>query len=501
MKSKHSDFGRWRAIILSGSGWLFVLILTMALLVQSCKEKTEKPLNVLIFLVDDLGWSDLSCYGHQFHETPNIDQLARDGMKFSDAYASCAVCSPTRAAIMTGKYPARLKITDWIPGVVWPHAKLATPAIRYELPKTEKILTEYLKEAGYYTMHVGKWHLGEEPEYWPLERGFDVNIGGHSKGMPGSYFFPYELKTKATDWSVKNLPPGGQEGEYLTDRLTEEALILLEQYGKEQAPFFLNMSYYTVHAPIQGKPELVSKYEEKKAKLDSSRYNTGYAAMVQSLDESVGRILDKLDELGIRDNTLILFTSDNGALLPISQSDVLRAGKGFYYEGGIREPLIASLTGQIEAGSTSDQLASSIDFLPTILDFCEIEKPMEIDGRSLYSLLTTKHGYDERPLFWHYPHYHTPEKPPVGVVRSGRYKLIEFFEEMNVELYDLNNDIGETDDLSTKMPELRDSLRQLLHDWRVDVNADMPVINIDYNPEKPYANAKTGWGGGNRLGR
>lgn len=476
----------------------------MVLGISGCRplEGTEKPAqrpNVVFFLVDDLGWADLACYGNRFHETPNIDRLASEGVRFTDAYAASAVCSPTRASIMTGKYPARLKITDWIPGVIFPQAKLSTPGIRYELPLEETTLAEALQANGYHTLHVGKWHLGEKEQYWPLQQGFIENIGGHSKGAPGSYFHPYAKVTPETDWSVKNLPPGGQEGDYLTDRLTNEALELLDQYHQSEDPFFLYMSYYTVHTPLEAKPDYIQKYEQKKGQMVLQRENTTYASMIQSLDESVGRILNKLEELEVADNTLVIFFSDNGGLVEYDGNAPLREGKGFYYEGGIREPLIVRYPGKIAPKSIQETMVSSIDFYPTILEACQIDLATSVDGRSLWPLLTNSTPGLNRAMFWHYPHYHTPQRPPTGAVRFGNFKLLEFYEDARIELYDLSTDIGEKKDLSSVMPEKAAELRRLLLDWRKEVDADMPEENPDYNPEEPFEGAFPAWNGQNQI--
>lgn len=454
---------------------------------------------MFFFLVDDLGWTDLGCYGNQFHETPNIDRLAQQGMRFTNAYAACAVCSPTRASIMTGKYPARLHLTDWIPGRVFPHARLHTPGIRYELPLEEGILPEKLKEAGYHTFHVGKWHLGEEEQFWPLQQGFDENIGGHSKGSPGSYFHPYGKQTAAIDRTVKNLPQGGREGNYLTDRLTGEAIKLLESVKGSGKPFFLNMSYYTVHKPLEAKEAYVEKYERKKAEMELNHVNTTYAAMIQSLDESVGRILDRLDEMGMAENTLIILTSDNGELVEVDGNAPFRAGKGFYYEGGVRELLIVRYPAKVPAASVQHKMVSSIDFYPAIFDVCHTSSEQVIDGISIWPLLQNpQDSLERKALYWHYPHYHTPQRPPTGAIRVGDYKLIEFYEDM-LELYNLEDDIGEINNLAVEMPEWAEKLSSMLHKWREEVGAAMPSDNPDYNPKSPFSHGVTGWKGENRL--
>jgi arylsulfatase A len=288
----------------------------------------QDPPNVVFILVDDLGATDLGCAGSAYYETPNIDRLAAGGLRFTRAYSACTVCSPTRAALLTGKYPARLRVTDWIAGHKRPKAKLRVPDWVMRLPLEERTLAEALKGAGYATASVGKWHLGE-PEFWPEKHGFDLNVGGSDRGQPGSYFAPYKIPTLAD----------GPKGESLTERITEEAVRFIE--AKRAGPFFLYLPHFTVHTPIQAKPEDVEKYKAK-AKPDAPHRNPAYAAMIESLDRSVGRIVDVLKRRGLTEQTLIVFTSDNGGLLPVTTNLGLRAGKGSAYEGGVRVPAIAS---------------------------------------------------------------------------------------------------------------------------------------------------------------
>lgn len=456
--------------------------------------------NIIFLLADDLGWADLGCYGNTFHETPNLDKLAAEGMQFRRAYAACAVCSPTRASIMTGKYPARLKITDWIPGVVYPYAKLQTAKMRYELPREEEILPEILHKNSYATYHVGKWHLGETEEFWPHNRGFDVNIGGHSKGQPGSYFYPYKNVTPNADYSVKFLPESGKEGDYLTDFLTDQAIKLMEKGAQSGKPFFLNMSYYQVHTPLQGKPEYIKKYDEKKKRLGLTKQNPTYAAMIQSLDESVGRIMKKLDELGLRQNTIMIFTSDNGGLVEVDGNAPLREGKGFYYEGGIRVPLLVRYPAMTIPQTQNETPLCSIDFVPTLLEMTHLPKKKDADGKSFVSLFPNRQSaFQNRALFWHYPHYHTPQRPPTGAVLSGDYKLLEYFESGRLELYNVKEDVSETHDLAQEKPELAQQLLKKLKRWQKETGALMPAPNPKYDSEKPFLNSVTAWKGENRL--
>lgn len=447
--------------------------------------------NIVFVLADDLGWKDLGCYGSTFYETPNLDRLAATGMRFTEAYAACHVCSPTRASILTGKYPARLRLTDWLPGRPdRPDQKLKRPLLTQHLPLEEFTIAEALQEGGYRTAFMGKWHLGGT-NYFPEHQGFDINIGGCEKGTPPSYFSPYRLP---------NLPDG-PPGEYLTDRLTDEALHFIEK--SRDKPFFLYLSHYAVHNPQRAKTNLIDKFKAKAAQLPPPagpeflpRNNRRvrqiqnqpvYAAMIQSLDESVGRIMDKLEELGLEKNTVIIFTSDNGGLstsegTPTSNLP-LRMGKGWHYEGGVREPLLIRWPGVTPPGSLCRQPAISTDFYPTLLEVAGLPmRPQQYrDGVSLLPLL--KGGVrSERPLFWHYPHYSNQGGAPGGAVRLGSYKLVEWFEDMRVELYNLDQDLGELHDLASAQPEKTAALRRQLHQWRHSVNAAMPTPNPDYQP-------------------
>lgn len=452
--------------------------------------------NVVFILADDLGWADLGCYGSKFYETPNLDRLAKQGMRFTDAYAAANVCSPTRAAILTGKHPARLHLTDWLTGRPdRPDQKLKRPNFQMFLPLAEVTIAEALQEAGYRTAFIGKWHLGEESKYWPEHQGFDLNIGGCGKGHPPSYFSPYGIP------NLKDGPPG----ESLNERLTDEALKFLEQ--TKDKPFFLYFSHYAVHTPLQARPAMISKYKAKAATLksdgpeflpDSSRNvrqiqnHAVYGAMVEDMDASVGRVLSKLDELGLATNTIVIFTSDNGGLSTAEGSPTsnlpLRTGKGWGYEGGVREPLIIRWPGVTPAGSVSRTQTISMDFYPTILQMLGMSpRPKQhVDGQSI--VVALKGGLlPERPLFWHYPHYSNQGGSPHGAVRLGDYKLIEWYEDMKVELFDLQADLGERHDLARKLPDKANELRVLLHDWRQHVNAQMPTENPAYQPKKKSA--------------
>ena len=460
-----------------------------------------KKLNFVFILIDDMGWVDAGCYGSSFNETPNIDKLASEGMRFTDAYAACPVCSPTRASIMAGKYPARINLTDWIGGRR--RGKLIPADYIHQLALEEVTMAEAFKEAGYATGFVGKWHLGDEP-YYPEYQGFDINIAGHHAGHPGSYFNPYK-HPRNSRWDVPGLE-GGKEGEYLTDRLTDESLKFLE--ASKQKPFLLYLSHYAVHTPLQAKKNLIARYKTKAAELPAvkgSGYldegdniitkqvqdNPVYAGMVHSVDESVGRVMKKLIELGVADNTVVIFMSDNGGLstsrgkMPTSNVP-LRAGKGWLYEGGIREPMIIKWPGAVKAGSVCSEPVTSTDFYPTMLEMAGLPlKPEQHrDGVSLVPLLKGTGTLNRKAIYWHYPHYHGSGCKPSGAVRAGDYKLVEWYEDGSVELYNLKNDISERRNLTAEMPEKAAELREMLHNWRKAMDARMPTPNPDYKPEE-----------------
>jgi arylsulfatase A-like enzyme len=452
----------------------------------------KKKLNFVFFLIDDLGWTDLGCYGSKFYETPNIDKLAREGMRFTEAYAACPVCSPTRGSIMTGKYPARLGITQWIGG----SQKPTEYADRLELE--EVTIAEVLKGQGYATGFVGKWHLSPREadiraNFYPDKQGFDVNIGGDWSGAPPTYFYPYEKNNRA----LETMPPGGEEGEYLTDRLTDESEKFIE--ANKDRPFLLYLSHYAVHTPIESKQVLTDKYKAKAERLPEPEgqrfagvygsYNTrlvqdnpAYAGMVQSVDESVGRVMKKLEESGVADNTAVIFMSDNGGLSTVPREGPtanlpLRAGKGWLYEGGIREPMLIKWPGVVIAGSICSEPVTSTDFYPTMLEMAGL-RPMpeqHIDGVSLMPFLKNKGVLKRKAIYWHYPHYHGSGNRPSGAVRAGDYKLIEWYEDNSVELYNLKNDISEKHDLAKEMPEKAAELQGMLAQWRKEMKAKMPA--------------------------
>jgi arylsulfatase A-like enzyme len=459
---------------------------TVLLVVAAPISAVGQPPNVIVILIDDMGWTDLGCYGSTFYETPNIDRLGASGMRLTSGYSACTVCSPTRAAVLTGKYPARLHITDWIPGHERPYAKLKPPDWTQHLPHEETTIAEIFKAAGYVTAHIGKWHLGNEA-YWPTTHGFDHNIGGNHRGQPPSYFFPYErdgIKLPGLNF--------GSRQEYLTDRLTDEALTFIT--ANKNKPFLLYLPHYTVHTPLQARPELIKKYEAK-ARTDAPQKNPTYAAMIESLDEGIGRVTTRLETLKLIDNTIIVFTSDNGGLISSTTNLGLRAGKGSAYEGGVRVPLIVSYPPRIKPGSRSDVPAMSIDLLPTLVDLCALpqeESRPKWDGISIAPVLTQSGAVKREALYWHYPHYHPGAATPYSAVRAGDWRLIEWFEDDRIELYNLKDDPTEKTDLASSRTDKRDELLAMLHNWRKDVGAQMPMPNPDYDPARASQGAGAG---------
>jgi len=504
------------------------------------KEGKDQNMNVVFFLVDDMGWRDASCYGSTFYETPNIDRFAEEGVRFTNAYAACHVCSPTRASIITGKYPATLHLTDWLPGRRnFPSQRFLNADINQHLPFEEITIAEALKEYGYSTVIIGKWHLGEDPS-GPLQHGFNMHIPEKwNKGWPkAGYYGPFGLDGLEDS-----------EGDYLTDRLTDEALKYIEK--NKDKPFFLYLSHFAVHDPIEGRPDLVEKYEEKlkqiqpqqgtrfilegnpdddkpltredlirlieepaykehkvlpnrTVKIKQYQDNVQFAAMVESVDESLGRVLSKLEELGLEDNTIVIFFSDNGGMsaanfgnpervIPDSQLDKaystsnlpLRGAKGWLYEGGIREPMIVKWPSQGKQGTVCEVPVISTDFFPSILDMLGLPIPQEnkLNGVSIVPLLKGKDKLDRKALYWYFPHYSNHGmQSPGGAIRCGDYKLLEYYENNTVQLFNLRTDIGEQHDLSSSKPEKVRELRAMLHKWRKDINAQMMEPNPDYVP-------------------
>lgn len=448
----------------------------------------KSPLNFVFFLIDDFGWMDFGANNpHCFYETPNIDRLARLGTNFTDGYAANPVCSPTRYSIMTGKYPSRVDATNWFSGK---RSGRFNPApLNDKMPLQEHTLAEALKEHGYKTVFIGKWHLGSEEKYWPENQGFDVNIGGWAVGSPrGGYFAPFD-NPRLGDYP---------EGSHLPKVLTDESLKLLDRYRDE--PFLLYLAFYSVHTPLQGRDDLIAKYKAKRERLlDDDEKEFGpeqqvwpvnnkrqvrirqchavYGAMVEAMDEQIGRVLDKLDELGIADHTAVVLMSDNGGLSTSEGSPTsnlpLRGGKGWLYEGGIREPFLIRWPGVTKPGSQCDVPVVSTDFYPTILDMAGLpsKKDQHLDGVSLVPLLKERTRIERDAIYWHYPHYSNQGGFPGGAIRMDDWKLIERFEDGQLHLYNLKLDIGERQDLASEYPQRVEQTRSKLHAWYKEVDA------------------------------
>lgn len=440
----------------------------------------EQP-NFVVILIDDLGWTDLGCYGSQYYETPNIDRLAAKGVRFTNGYAACSVCSPSRAALLTGNYPARIGITDWIrfrrkgkpPAGFESTAeyesvggRLETPRNLFWLEHRHETIAEILGDAGYTSAHIGKWHLGPE-DYYPERQGFDVNIAGCDYGMPATYFFPYETKWQSRIYRLD----GGKPGEYLTDRLANEAGKFIEEHRDQR--FFLHYAPYSVHTPIEAKEELLAKYE---AKPKAGQKNAAYAGMVESVDDAVGTVLAKLEEMELSEKTVVIFTSDNGGYLNFTNNAPLRGGKGMVYEGGLRVPFIVHWPGVTEVGAVKDTPVMGIDVLPTLLDIAGIEPNEEkpVDGVSLVPLLADEGELERTGIYWHFPHYRGSDANPYGIVRAGDYKLIRQYEDGSTELYNLREDLSEEQDLVDTMPEKAKELDLMLSKWLIGTGAKLP---------------------------
>jgi arylsulfatase A len=464
----------------AGLSCLLAISLAATLAAGPLKAADASRTNVVVILVDDMGGADLGCYGSTYHRTPHLDRFAASGVRFTSAYAACPVCSPTRAALLTGLYPARLQLTDWLPGRAdRPDQKLLRPIFNQSLPPGVITIADILKSNGYVTGHFGKWHLGGG-DADPRKRGFDVSIGGDNTGAQATYFAPFRGPNGRFLPGLEKAAPG----EYLTDRLTTEAERFIEQ--NRDRPFFVYLAHNAPHIPLQAKPEVVAKY--RSGGPPGTQNNPTYAAMIESLDDNVERILKKLDDLKLAKHTAVIFTSDNGGLsilegpnTPATSNAPFREAKGFLYEGGIREPLLVRWPGVTRPGSVSDAAVSSIDFLPTIVDLCGLKSKANVDGVSLRPALTG--GALNRPaLFWHYPHYSNQGGRPGGAVRAGSLKLIEHYEDGRRELYDLAKDVSETHNLMLERPDEGKALAARLDAWRQSVGAQMMKPNPDFLP-------------------
>jgi arylsulfatase A-like enzyme len=463
---------------------------SLPLAASAVRAAAAPPPNIVLILADDLGWSDLGCYGSDLHQTPHLDALARGGIRFTEAYSASPVCSPTRASILTGKCPARLGMTIWREGSLRPPDRklpLLPPRSEPDLAPADITLAEALKGRGYLTALVGKWHLGDAA-HAPQVNGFDINIGGTHWGAPQTFFYPYR-GTQRFGGEFRYVPglDYGRQGEYLTDRLTSEALRVIDYAGSK--PFFLYLAHHAPHTPIEGKPEIVNRYQAR-IKAGMKHRNAAYAAMVESLDDSVGRVAAHLKKNKLDQNTLLVFMSDNGGYInafegqAVTDNSPLRSGKGSLYEGGIRVPLIFSGAGVARPGTVEPVPVVSTDLYRTLLDAGgqggSEGYRAAVDSVSLAPLLAGRRAPAPRgPMCFHYPHYY-PTTTPASAIRVGNWKLIEYFEGQRLELYDLASDPGETRDLAAGRPEMARDLAHRLKAWREEVGARLPVVNPDF---------------------
>ena len=452
----------------------------------------SRPLNVVVILADDLGATDLGCTGSTFHKTPELDRLAAEGVLFTRAYAPASVCSPARAGIHTGRHPASVGITDWIPGLDPRDRRLLGPDDLHALPAETVTYAEVLRDAGYATFFAGKWHLGKEGSL-PEDHGFAINLGGIGRGSPpGGYTSPYENPRL----------PDGPPGEYLTDRLTDESLAFIRAHADR--PFLVHLSFYAPHLPIEAHPRYLGEFEAKARALGldvggafiregsahtrTDQTRPDYASMVRAIDANVGRILETLEAAGLAERTVVIFTSDNGGLSTARRPTAptanlgLRAGKGWLYEGGLRVPLIVRVPGQDGRGRVEDAPVSGLDLFPTILEAAGLTIPdgVRIDGRSLLPILRAPDAAAERTLWWHFPHYHASGWQPGAALRRGPWKLVQHYETGRVELFHLGDDPTEAHDRAAELPELARTLLEALADAQERAGADLPTLNPRY---------------------
>lgn len=465
---------------------LIRLLRIIALIAPAMHAAAAKPPNIIVFLADDLGWTGLRSFCSDFYDTPNLDRLAAEGMKFTDAYAACTVCSPTRASIMTGLYPARLHLTSFIPGQNRPFAKMKIPDWTKGLKSDYTTLPEALREGGYRTIHVGKWHLnfpGEPVD--PTQHGFDFS-SDKPAGTRGYYL------------SKSAMEKLGTNSNYLTDHLADVAIDQINRSRDD--PFFLYFAFHVPHTPIQGRSDLVKTFEQM-VNPRATHHNPTYAAMVKSMDMAVGRVLAAVAAQGLTEETIVIFTSDNGGLTQrygkhdnYTENLPLRLGKGSAYEGGVRVPAIAKWPHHITPGTTSAEPIMTIDLYPTLLDIAGVAgdktSAANVDGVNIKPLLLREKTTLNRDLFWHFPHYHAGGHSPYSAIRSGNWRLIEFHEDGVLELYDLATDIGESTNLVSSQTATAKRLHQKLRKWRKTVDAQMPAPNPNHDPARATEVAK-----------
>ncbi len=478
---------------------LSVLFLALLGCVAVASDKHHsKPPNFVVILVDDLGFMDIGANNPNcFYDTPNIDGLASSGMRFTDGYAANPVCSPTRYSLMTGKYPTRVEATNFFTGNR--SGKFRPASLINKMPLNEITIAQLLKGKGYSTFFAGKWHLGPSEEYYPQNRGFDVNVGGHKAGGPylgNKYFGPF----KNPQMEVES-----KKGDHLPDRLARDTATFIDE--NKDKPFLAYLAFYSVHTPLIGRPDLVEKYKAKAAKITGVEFgdeeqvlgdkprkvrllqkHAVYAAMVEAMDQAVGKVLKQLDDSGVAENTIVVFTSDNGGLstsegLPTSNLP-LRGGKGWVYEGGIREPWIVRYPGLTKPGSSCSEPICSIDLFPTVAAAAGAKFSHAIDGVDIQPALKGQ-TLDRDALFWHYPHYSNQGGFPGGAIRRGDFKLVERYEDGRVHLYNLKNDIGETKDLANALPDKTKTMKKQLHAWYKSVNAKFLREKNDKMPWRP----------------
>ena len=453
---------------------VFLFLITI---ISGCGKIVDRPPNFLIILIDDLGSQDVGCYGQKYIQTPNIDKLARQGMRWVNAYSAAPVCSPSRASLLTGKSTARLHFTGHITATGrhrYPeHGRIIPPDDLMHLPHGEILIPEVLKPLGYKSISIGKWHVGHEA-YYPESQGFDINIGGWTHGSPPSHFYPYHADN---NWN-SSIPTlhGGVEGEYLTKRLTDEAINFIEE--NRDNPFLVYLSHYAVHTPLEAPTGLVEKY---KPVLEGTGISPVYAAMVESVDNNIGRLLTRIEEMDLDENTIVIFASDNGAVANTSDNSPFKKGKGYLYEGGIRVPFIMRWPNHIKNESVSENLTISQDVFSTIINIAGVKEKVKhkLDGRSLVPDFI-ENNKQEGDLFWYYPHYSPQAKTPGAAIRSGKYKLIQFYDPEKIELYNLDEDIGEANNLAEKLPGKVNELSDRIGKWLDDSGTILHTENPGY---------------------
>ena len=441
----------------------------------------ERP-NIIYINADDLGVMDVG-FNNSIYNTPHIDKLRSEGMLFTNAYAPAANCAPSRACVMSGQYSPRHRVftvgnSDRGPAK---HRKLIPIKNTKHLDLKISTIASVLQEAGYKTIHLGKWHLGDDPTL----QGFDINVGGNSAGGPGNYFMP------SKNSALQPYNEFYKKKTHLADVFASQAATFIQNQKDADEPFFIHMAYYLIHTPLQAVPEMVGKYKKR------GKRKASYASMIEKMDESIGKIMSELEAAGMRENTMVLFTSDNGAHSDVSPQKPYRSGKGSYFEGGIREPLVVRWPGHVAEGSTCDVPVCGIDFFPTFLEVAGLPVPdgKLLDGVSMVPLMTESGSIDDRPLFWHFPIYlqayskHDGSHDkifrtrPGTAMRYGKWKFHEYFEDGRLELYDLEKDLGERNNIAEENPEMTKKLHGMMKEWRAETGAPVPTKrNPKYAP-------------------